>query len=192
MSLCPFTFQVPQCHSFHEADLFELIGWLAHRSPRFCFAHVSSALAPGPAQPPLVPGHFNSSHFAVAKLQHEPMAAKLPQKVVYKIQANVERFVVKASCCQPQRLKPGRFHCSEGTCGLHEVLEPTDAVIFFSKRVGCCINGCIICDPPHVINGWSCWECGVHGVGRRTFLKVQLLSYISAVEDIHRTSNTDE
>lgn len=179
-----------------------LVGWLTVL-PNF-FSHMSHRLwrrdvlshRSCPWWTPLglraPPGLFNSSHFAVAKLQHEPLAAKLPQKVVYKIQANVERFVVKASCCQPQQLKPGRFHCSEGTCGLHEVLEQTDAVIFFSKRVGYCIKGCINCDPPHVINGWSCWECGVHGVRRRTSLKVQLLSYISAVADIHRTSNTED
>ena len=134
----------------------------------------------------------DASHFAVTQLQHEPLAVKLPQKAVFKVQANVKRFVMKASCFLSQRPKPGCFHCSDVNCRLHEVLEQTDSVTSFSKGDTYRIRGYINCDSSHVIYVWSCWKCGVQGVGECSSPKSRLLSYISAVEDIDRTGNTED
>jgi len=80
----------------------------------------------------------NASQSAIAQLLHAPLAVNLPQKTMYKVQANVKRFVDRASVSHAPRLKHGCFQCDDPGCRLHEVLEVGDKIT--STSVGTAIG----------------------------------------------------
>jgi len=54
------------------------------------------------------------------------------------------------------------------------------------------VRGHVNCDATHVIYVWTCWKCGLQGVGECTSPKTRLLTYFQAVEDANRTRATEE